>query len=93
MATPDSRLPAHGSRPLTMAVPKNERPLAPESWEQVAELRVFRANPTHWERLIKWRKDMRRKGWKLLRVSTSSGVLVAIFGRTRAELLARGNKS
>ncbi len=32
---------------------------------------------------------MRRKGWKLLRVSAEGGEMVAVFGRTRAELLAR----
>ncbi len=33
---------------------------------------------------------MRRKGWKLLRVATESGEIIAVFGRTRAELRQRG---
>jgi hypothetical protein len=32
---------------------------------------------------------MRRKGWKLLRVSAAAGEMVAVFGRTKEELLAR----
>ncbi len=69
-----------------------DRPQPPESWEQVAELRVFRATQQHWERLLGWRREMRKKGWKLLRVNSSSDELVATFGRTRAELLARRDK-
>lgn len=37
----------------------------PETWEQVAELRVFRATSPEWASLIQWRREMRRKGWKL----------------------------
>jgi hypothetical protein len=33
---------------------------------------------------------MRRKGWKLLRVATEAGEIIAVFGRTRAELRQRG---
>ena len=32
---------------------------------------------------------MRRKGWKLLHVSSESGDMFAVFGRTRPELLSR----
>ncbi len=45
-----------------------ERPY-PADWEEVAELRVFRTTEERWQRLINWRSDMRRKGWRLLRVS------------------------
>ena len=61
----------------------------PLDWEQVAELRVFRTTEERWQRLIGWRADMRRKGWKLLRVAAVAGELVAVFGRTKEELLAR----
>lgn len=61
----------------------------PSNWEDVAELRVFRTTEERWQKLIGWRGDMRRKGWKLLRVSAEGGEMVAVFGRTRAELLAR----
>ena len=61
----------------------------PVDWEQVAEIRVFRTTPKEWQRLVSWRGDMKKKGWKLLRVTTDRGELVAVFGRTRAELLAR----
>lgn len=62
----------------------------PETWEAVAELRVFRTTAPKWASLIGWRGEMRRKGWKLLRVVTESGEIVAVFGRTRAELKQRG---
>lgn len=55
----------------------------PEDWERVAELKVFRAGTEDWDRLASWSADMRRLGWKLLRVSTDGGELVAVFGRSR----------
>ena len=61
----------------------------PVDWERVAELRVFRTTPHEWEKLIRWRSDMRRKGWRLLQVSSDAGDLVAVFGRTKEELLER----
>ena len=61
----------------------------PPDWEQVADLRVFHTTPPEWEKLIGWRADMRRKGWRLLQVTSGSAELVAIFGRTKAELLDR----
>jgi hypothetical protein len=65
--------------------------LYPETWDAVAELRVFRTTTPKWASLIGWRGEMRRKGWKLLRVVTESGELVAVFGRTRTELKQRGS--
>jgi hypothetical protein len=59
----------------------------PQSWEKVAELRVFRTSYERWQQLIGWRADMRRKGWKLLHVSSERGEMFAVFGRTRAELM------
>ncbi len=61
----------------------------PETWEQVAELRVFRTAAKRWQRLLRWRADMRRKGWKLLQVSANKGEMLAVFGRTKPELLNR----
>jgi hypothetical protein len=66
----------------------DERPY-PVDWDQVAELRVFRTTAERWQRLLGWRSEMRRKGWKLLRVSAPAGEMVAVFGRTKEELLAR----
>jgi hypothetical protein len=66
----------------------DDRPY-PETWEAVAELRVFRATAPKWTSLIGWRAEMRRKGWKLLRVTTDSGEITAVFGRTRTELKRR----
>jgi len=61
----------------------------PVGWEEVAELRVFRTTAPKWASLIAWRAEMRRKGWKLLKVATESGEIVAVFGRTRSELTHR----
>jgi hypothetical protein len=55
----------------------------PAQWEQVADLRVFRTTSEEWEKLIGWRADMRKRGWKLLRVSSEGTEMVAIFGRTK----------
>jgi hypothetical protein len=61
----------------------------PADWESVAELRVFRTTEQRWQRLIGWRAEMLRKGWKLLRVNAQGGELVAVFGRTKDVLLER----
>jgi hypothetical protein len=61
----------------------------PIDWERVAELRVFHATPQQWEKLIGWRSDMQRKGWRLLQVLSDSGDMVAVFGRTKRELLEK----
>jgi hypothetical protein len=63
-----------------------ERPY-PLDWEGVAELRVFRTTEERWQRLMGWRSEIRRKGWRLLRVSAVAGEMVAVFGRTKDELL------
>jgi hypothetical protein len=51
----------------------------------VADVRVFRTNAKEWEKLITWRADMRKRGWKLLRVSSDGPEMVAIFGRTKID--------
>ena len=57
----------------------------PAQWERVADLPVFRTNTEEWEKLIAWRADMRKRGWRLLRVSHDGPELVAIFGRTKSD--------
>ncbi len=61
----------------------------PRYWEDVAELRVFRTTEQRWQRLIGWRSEMGRKGWKLLQVSADGNDMVAVFGRTKDQLLRR----
>src|SRR5436305_13711209 len=57
----------------------------PAQWEEVADLRVFRTTAEEWEKLIGWRADMRKRGWKLLRVASEVSVMVAVFGRLKVE--------
>lgn len=65
----------------------------PEDWEAVAELRVFRTTEQRWQRLIGWRAEMGRKGWKLLQVTANRGEMVAVFGRTKDKLLKKDEKA
>jgi len=58
----------------------------PDEWESVAELRVFRATAGEWDKLITWRADMTRRGWRLLKVNSDEHELVAVFGKTKATL-------
>jgi len=51
----------------------------------VADLRVFRTSVEEWEKLIGWRTDMRKRGWKLLKVTSEETEVVAIFGRTKTK--------
>ena len=62
--------------------PSSER-LYPRSWENVAHLRVFRASTGEWDKVVSWRADMVKRGWKLLRVSSDAEEIVAVFGKTR----------
>lgn len=71
------------SRPTA---PQDRNKPYPESWEQVADLRVFRTDPDDWDRLATWRQDMRKRGWKLLRVTSDDTELVAVFGKTKTDL-------
>ena len=57
----------------------------PAHWERVADLRVFRTTTEEWQKLIAWRTDMGKRGWRLLRVSHEGPELLAIFGRTKAD--------
>jgi hypothetical protein len=65
----------------------------PPDWEDVADLRVLRTKDDNWEQLIRWRRDMGRQGWRLLRVTGGDGELVAVFGRTKNDLLNRSEES
>lgn len=71
--------------------PQDRNKPYPETWEQVADLRVFRTNAQDWDRLIGWRQDMRKRGWKLLRVTSDEVELVAVFGKTKADLHPAGS--
>ena len=55
----------------------------PRSWENVAQLRVFRTSTGEWDKVVGWRADMVKRGWKLLRVSSDAEEIVAVFGKTR----------
>jgi len=57
----------------------------PPHWENVADLRVFRTTAPEWEKLITWRNDMLKRGWKLLKVTSEETEVVAIFGRTKSK--------
>jgi hypothetical protein len=70
--------------------PQDRNKPYPEAWEQVADLRVFRTDAKDWDRLISWRQDMRKHGWKLLRVTSDDVELVAVFGKTKADLNPTG---
>ena len=65
----------------------NKPPTAPypAHWENVADLRVFRTTPEAWEKLIGWRTDKLKRGWKLLKISSESSEVVPIFGRTKTK--------
>lgn len=61
---------------------RSDRPY-PSSWESVAHVKVFRATSGEWEKVVGWRTDMLKRGWKLLRVSSDANEIVAVFGKTR----------
>jgi hypothetical protein len=78
-----------------MALPPSSSPASqpyPPQWEAVADLRVFRTTNEEWAKLITWRADMGKHGWKLLRVSSDGPEMIAIFGRTKADR-AHGTKT
>ena len=78
-----------GALGITVSTHKRTSRPYPIAWERVAELRVFHTTPQQWEKLIGWRADMQRKGWRLLQVSADSVDMVAVFGRTKKELLEK----
>jgi len=58
----------------------------PDEWESVADLRVMRTIAGDWEKLIGWRNDMTKRGWRLLKVTSDDREIVAVFGKTKATL-------
>lgn len=56
----------------------------PPQWDQVAEIRVLRAPDNDWDKLSAWGADMKKKGWRLLQVSSDGGQIVAVFGKSRS---------
>jgi hypothetical protein len=76
---------AYGPATSTPVTAKPPSVPYPPHWENVADLRVFRTSAAEWEKLIGWRTDMRKRGWKLLKVSSEDTEVVAIFGRTKTK--------
>ena len=70
---------------------EEDAPPYPQEWEDTAEVRVFRTTQEQWSRLIGWRRDMRRLGWKLLRVQTQRREMIAVFGRTRTDIKGKSD--
>jgi hypothetical protein len=62
----------------------------PPAWENVADLRVLRTAAGDWPKLISWRAEMSKHGWKLLQVNSDERELVAVFGKTKAALRTAG---
>jgi len=56
----------------------------PASWQEMADLRVLKTRPEEWDKLSTWCRDMTRRGWSLLKITTTSAELLAVFGKTRA---------
>jgi hypothetical protein len=71
---------AHDAR--TMTPPPAGKPYPPE-WDAVAEIRTFRAAHAEWEKLAGWTADMRKHGYRLLRVTSDGGQIVAVYGKSR----------
>ena len=44
-------------------------------------MKVFRATSGDLEKVVGWRTDMLKRGWKLLRVSSDANEIVAVFGK------------
>lgn len=55
----------------------------PDHWDRVAEIRVLRTATSDWQKLISWRADLGKRGFRLLRVISERDEMVAIFGRSR----------
>ncbi len=56
----------------------------PTRWHDVADVRVLKAKTGEWHKLSLWRADMTRRGWSLLKVTTTDTELMAVFGKTKA---------
>ena len=58
----------------------------PDEWENVAHLRVLRTVAGDWDKLIGWRNDMTKRGFRLLKVTSDDKEIVAVFGKTKTSL-------
>ena len=58
-------------------------PPYPAHRERMAHLRVFRTSFGQWDKVVGWRADMVKRGWRLLRVSSDTEEIVAVFGKTK----------
>ena len=66
----------------TSPPPRAPKPY-PAAWERATEIRVFRAPAGQWAKVLDWRTDLGRHGWKLLQLSSDDREITAIFGKTR----------
>lgn len=57
----------------------------PTRWNEVADVRVLKTDPGDWHKLSLWRADMTRRGWTLLKVTTTDTELMAVFGKAKAD--------
>ena len=44
---------------------------------------MFRTSTGEWDKVVTWRADMLKRGWRLLRVSSDNEEIVAVFGKTK----------
>jgi hypothetical protein len=56
----------------------------PAAWERATEIRVLRAPAGDWTKVVAWRTDLARHGWKLLQLSSDDREITAVFGKTRS---------
>ncbi|MEO8030722.1 MAG: hypothetical protein ABI765_07730 [Gemmatimonadota bacterium] len=73
----------------TSAASLAPKPYSP-SWDESAEIRVFKAPAEEWSKVTGWRNDLGRHGWKLLQLTSDDHEIVAVFGKTRPPRLAHG---
>ena len=55
----------------------------PAAWERATEIRVLRAPAGEWTKVVAWRTDLGRHGWKLLQLSSDDVEITAVFGKIR----------
>jgi hypothetical protein len=55
----------------------------PAHWDDVADIKVFRATHAEWEKLPAWSAEMKKRGWRLLRVTSEGSQIVAVYGKSR----------
>jgi hypothetical protein len=55
----------------------------PAAWDRASEIRVLRAPAGEWTKVVAWRTDLARHGWKLVQLSSDDREITAVFGKTR----------